>query len=39
MDQLPKLPEKMEYRFLGKRLVLLDSCAAVVVDITPNILP
>ena len=39
LDQLPKLPEKMEYRFLGKRLVLVDSCAAIVVDITPNILP
>jgi hypothetical protein len=39
LDQLPKLPDKMEYRFLGKRLVLLDSRAAVVVDITPNILP
>ena len=39
LDQLPKLPEKMEYRFLGKRLVLVDSGAALVVDITPNILP
>jgi hypothetical protein len=38
LDQLPKLPEKMEYRFLGKRLALVD-CAAIVVDITPNILP
>jgi hypothetical protein len=39
LDQLPKLPEKMEYRFLGKRLVLMDTSAAVVVDITENILP
>ncbi len=39
LDQLPKLPEKMEFRFLGKRLVLMDSCAAVVVDITANVLP
>jgi len=39
LDQLPKLPDKMEYRFLGKRLVLMDSSAAVVVDITENILP
>jgi hypothetical protein len=39
LDQLPKLPDKMEYRFLGKRLVLMDSSATVVVDITENILP
>jgi hypothetical protein len=39
LDQLPKLPDKMEYRFLGKRLVLMDSAAGVVVDITENILP
>ena len=39
LDQLPKLPEKMEYRFLGKRLVLMDSSAGVVADITENILP
>lgn len=39
IDQLPKLPEKMEFRFLGKRLVLVDSCASLVVDITPNLLP
>ncbi len=39
LDQLPKLPEKMEYRFLGKRLVLMDSEANVVADITENILP
>jgi hypothetical protein len=39
LDQLPKLAEKMEYRFLGKRLVLVDSEATLVVDITENILP
>jgi hypothetical protein len=39
LDQLPKLSEKMEYRFLGKRLVLVDSEATLVVDITENILP
>jgi len=39
LDQLPKLPEKMEFRFLGKRLVLMDSSAAIVLDITPDILP
>jgi len=39
LDQLPKLPEKMEFRFLGKRLVLVDASAAIVLDITPDILP
>lgn len=39
IDQLPKLPEKMEFRFLGKRLVLVDSSASLVVDITPTLQP
>jgi hypothetical protein len=39
LEQFPTLPEKLEYRFLGKRLVLVDSGAAIVLDITPNVLP
>ena len=36
---LPKLPEYMEYHFVGKKLVLVDAAAGVVVDFTPNVLP
>lgn len=36
---LPKLPEPVEYRFLGRRLVLVDAHALVVVDYVDNALP
>jgi hypothetical protein len=39
LEQFPQLPEMMEYRFLGKRLILLDSGTAVVLDVTPNVMP
>jgi len=39
LDTLPKLPEYMEYPFVGKKLVLVDAAAGVVVDFTPNVLP
>lgn len=39
LQTLPKLPEQMEYRFLGKRLLLVDSSAQVILDFTPNVLP
>lgn len=39
LDTLPKLPEYMEYHFVGKKLVLVDSAAGVVVDYTPDLLP
>ena len=32
LGALPKLPEHIEYRFIGKRLVLLDLHAQLVVD-------
>ena len=38
LETLPKLPEYIEYRFLGKRLVLLDAGAGVVLDVTPDVL-
>lgn len=38
LQTLPKLPEGQEYRFLGKRLVLVDTCCQLVLDITPNVL-
>jgi hypothetical protein len=39
LETLPKLPEYMEYHFVGKKLVLVDAAAGVVVDFTPNVLP
>lgn len=39
LETLPKLPETLEYRFLGKRLVLVCSPAQMVLDLTPNVLP
>lgn len=38
LETLPKLPEGQEYRFLGKRLILVDSCCQLVLDVTPNVL-
>ncbi len=36
---LPKLPEELEYRVIGERLILLDFHAHVVVDFIENALP
>ena len=38
LGALPKLPEYIEYRFLGKRFVLLDAGAGIVLDVTPDVL-
>lgn len=39
LQMLPKLPEAVEYRFLGRRLVLVDAHALVVVDYVDEALP
>ncbi len=39
LGALPKLPEHLEYRFIGPRLVLLDSHAQLVVDYMDEALP
>jgi hypothetical protein len=33
---LPRLPDDMEYRFVGNRLVLLDTTAHLIVDFVDN---
>ena len=38
LETLPKLPEYMEYHFVGKKLVLVDAAAGLVVDFTPDVL-
>jgi hypothetical protein len=39
LQGLPKLPDVLEYRFIGKRLLLIDSHARVVVDIVERVFP
>ncbi len=39
LQMLPKLPEALEYRFLGRRLVLVDAHALIVVDYVDDALP
>lgn len=39
LETVPRLPEGMEYRFLGKRVVLVCTAAELVLDLTPNVLP
>ncbi|HEX4826174.1 MAG TPA: hypothetical protein VFV19_17880 [Candidatus Polarisedimenticolaceae bacterium] len=39
LEPLPKLEEDMEYRFIGKRLILVDTHAHVIVDFTNDVLP
>jgi hypothetical protein len=36
---LPQLPEELQYRFVGSRLILLDSKAHIVVDYVSDVLP
>ena len=39
LDALPELEEDMEYRFIGRRLALIDSHAHIIVDFTHELLP
>ncbi len=39
LNVLPKLEEDMEYRFVGRRLVLLDAHAHLILDFTDELLP
>lgn len=39
LDALPALPVELQYRFIGRDLVLVDVEADLVVDILPNALP
>jgi hypothetical protein len=39
LSSLPKLPEELEYRFVGDRLVLLDVHAHVIVDLMDQVFP
>lgn len=39
LSSLPKLPEELEYRFVGERMVLLDVHAHTIVDYMDNAFP
>ena len=39
LQGLPKLPEGLEYRFIGRRLILLDAHARLIVDIMDRVFP
>jgi hypothetical protein len=35
---LPKLPQELEYRFVGARLILLDTHADIILDFVEGVL-
>jgi hypothetical protein len=37
--KLPKLPEQLEFRFVGKALILRDTMATIIVDYLPDVMP
>lgn len=39
LASLPPLPEELEYRFVGRHLILRDVKANIIVDVLPNVLP
>jgi hypothetical protein len=39
LEGLPKLPDELEYRFLGNRLILLDAHAHMIADFVENAIP
>jgi hypothetical protein len=39
LQGLPKLPEEMEFRFIGNALILMDVHAHIIVDFIPNAFP
>jgi hypothetical protein len=39
LARFPKLPEELEYRFIGRTLILLDTAANIIVDYAPRVGP
>jgi len=39
LERLPKLPADIEYRFVGKHLILRDVRPNTVIDFAPNVIP
>jgi hypothetical protein len=36
---LPPLPKELEYRIVGRELVLHDTAPGIIVDFIPNVVP
>jgi hypothetical protein len=39
LQGLPKLPEELEFRFIGRHLILMDEHAHLIADLMENVLP
>ena len=39
LASLPRLPPELQYRFLGRHLILIDVGARIIVDYIPDVLP
>lgn len=39
LESLPRLPDGIEYRFVGRHLILRDARANVIIDFIPNVIP
>ncbi|MGH9312393.1 MAG: hypothetical protein ACRD1S_04255, partial [Vicinamibacterales bacterium] len=39
LEALPRLPEDIEYRFVGRQLILFDNHAQIIVDYMTNAIP
>lgn len=39
LEKLPKMPEELEYRFVGRYLVILDTHAHLIADFVANAIP
>ncbi len=39
LSKLPALPEELQYRFVGRDLILLDATASIIIDYLRNVMP
>jgi hypothetical protein len=39
LQRLPRLPEELEFRFIGRDFILMDEHAHILVDLVENVLP
>ncbi len=39
LEGLPELPDELEFRFIGRHLILMDEHAHLIVDLLENVLP
>jgi hypothetical protein len=39
LQRLPKLPEELEFRFIGRDFIIMDEHAHIIVDLIENVLP